>query len=269
MTRALTASFRYELLVGGLMVVIAGVFLVVTSDLDARYTLAIVAAIGGSAFLAALPDRRVACLMLWVLIHPLGIEKIFLVDAAEGPQFTDPSIIFNASDGPLALLALFVVAETMLSGRVAFQWSRMTTILLALLAWSGISFAIHAIFLDDKFTTSAPYALIQDVRLLVFVLLVQSAIRSRGDIMLVLLAVAVAVLLQTMFVGLSYAMGHAFSYAGTAGSSGLQGFDTAGGAQLVRATGTFGQVNEQAIFHTIMTIPLIAFFGVRNTSCAL
>jgi O-antigen ligase len=49
-----------------------------------------------------------------------------------------------------------------------------------------------------------------------------------------------------------------------AGSSGLQGFDTAGGAQLARATGTFGQVNEQAIFHTVMTIPLIAFLGVRN-----
>ena len=51
---------------------------------------------------------------------------------------------------------------------------------------------------------------------------------------------------------------------GCGGGSGLQGFDTAGGVQLMRATGTFGQVNEQAIFHTVMTIPLLALLGVRN-----
>ena len=167
MIKALPASFRYEILVSGLMAAFAGLFLLAVSDLDTRYTLAIVAAIGGVNFPATLPERRVLCLMLWVLIHPLGVEKIFLIDAAEGPQFTDPSMIFNASDGPLALLAVFVVAETIISGRVVFQWSRMTTVFLVLLVWSGISFAIHAIFLDDQFTTSAPYALIQDVRLLV------------------------------------------------------------------------------------------------------
>jgi hypothetical protein len=254
-------------LIGLVVALLTGWILVATSDVETKYKLAAIAAVAGFAVLAAFPERRVACVVLWVLIHPLSVEKIFFIDAAEGPQFTDPTIALNASDGPLALLALFLVAETISSGRIAFRWSRLTTIMLVFLIWSTVSFGIHAIYLNDGFVTSTPVTLLQDVRLLVFVLLIQSAIRTRAEVILVLLAVGAAVLLQMLIVGLSYSTGQVFGYAASTvaqGAATLQGFDTSGGGELLRATGTVGQVNEQAQFHTFMTIPLIAFFVVRS-----
>jgi O-Antigen ligase len=261
------SRFPLEPLAGLLVALLTGCMLVATSDVETKYKLAAIAAVAGFAVLAAFPERRAACVALWVLIHPMSVEKIFLIDAAEGPQFTDPTIALNASDGPLALLALFLVAETISSGRIAFRWSRLTTIMLVFLIWSTVSFGIHATYLNDGFVTSTPVTLLQDVRLLVFVLLIQSAIRTRGEVILVLLAVGAAVMLQAVIVGLSYSTGRVFSYGAAtvaSGAASLQGFDTFGGGELLRATGTVGQVNEQAQFHTFMTIPLIAFFVVRS-----
>src|SRR5271166_2964416 len=158
--------FPFELVVGLVIAMLAGGVLVGMADAEMKYKLAMIAAVGGFAVLAAFPERRVACVVLWVLIHPLSIEKVFFIDAAEGPQFSNPTIALNMSDAPLVLLALFLLAETLSTNRLAF------------LAWSAVSFAIHATFLGDGFTTSAPLALLQDVRLLIFVFLIQSAIRS-------------------------------------------------------------------------------------------
>jgi O-antigen ligase len=261
--------FPVERLVGLTGAIVAGCLLVVTVDVQTKYKLAVVAAIGGGAILAALPERRILCVVLWVLIQPLSILKAFFVNESEGPQFSNPTIDLNISDAALVLLALFLVAETISANRRAFRWSRLVTILLALLVWSAASFAIHATFLADGFTTSAPLALLENARLLIFVLLIQSAIRTRGDVVLVLLAVGAAVLMQTATVGLSYSTGRLFNYAETTNAAAisnvaLQGFDTSGGGALLRATGTFGQVNEQAIYHVVMTFPLIAFFAARN-----
>ena len=258
-----------ELLAGLLTAMLASWVLVATWDVQTKYKLAILAAVGGSAALAVFPERRVACVMLWILIHPLSVEKVFFVNAAEGPRFSDPTIAFNVSNFPLVLLALFLVAESLSTGRSAFRWSRITTILLTLLIWSFLSFAIHATYLGDGFTTSAPLELLTELRLLIFTLLVQSAIRSRGDVILILLTVGIAVAIQAGIVGLSYSTGHLFNYAETtsaanAVNTSLQGFDTSGGGEILRATGTVGQVNEQAIFHVVMTFPLIALFAAGN-----
>lgn len=256
---------------GGVLVgvVIAGWLVLSTVDVEMKYKLAAIVAIGVSAFLVALPERQIACVVLWVLIHPLSVEKVFFVQAAEGAQFGNPTVVINMSDFPLVLLALFLVADTLSSNRSAFRWSRLTTVLLVFLVWSLVSYAVHTVYLNDPFRISAPYALLQDIRLLVFALLMQSAIRTRGDVILVLLAVAASVLMQTLIVGLSYSTGQLISYAATTagadrGNAVLQGFDTAGGGEMLRGTGTVGQVNEQAIFHVVMTFPIIAFLAARN-----
>jgi O-antigen ligase len=254
-------------LAGLLMAALAAGLVIATTDIDVKYKLAIVVALGGSAILSTLPERRIICVILWVLITPLSVEKVFFVDAAEGPDFTDPTIIINASDGPLILLAIFLISDAIFTRRPTFRWSRLSTVQLILLIWSTLSFAIHATYLGDGFTASAPLALLRELRLLVFVLLIQSAIRSRGDVVVTLLAVAVAVAVQTTIVGLSYSTGQLFSYATLSlpsDAAKLQGFDSSGGGQLLRATGTVGQVNEQAIFHAVLTIPLIALFVARN-----
>lgn len=250
-------------------VILASGIVLAVADVDTKYKLAAILAIGGFAFLVAFPQRRIACVVLWVLIHPLSIEKVFFVHAPEGPQFSNPTIVINMADAPLFLLAIFLLAETLSTNRLAFHWSRLTTVLTVLLAWSLMSYAIHATFLRDGFLTSAPLTLLQDVRLIVFALLIQSAIRSRGDVIVVLLAVALAVLIQVAIVGVSYSTGRLINYAATTtgagtGNATLQGFDTSGGGEMLRATGTVGQVNEQAIFHVIMTFPIIAFFAARS-----
>ena len=259
------AWIRPELVVGLTMASLAGVASLATAGIDAKYKMAAVLALAGSAVLTALPERRIACVLLWLLIHPLGVEKVFFIEAAESPLFLNPAIAINASDGPLLLLALFLLSETALRGRMAFRWSRLATILLLYLAWSVISYEIHAQYLDDGFVTSAPLTLLQDVRLLVFIVLIQSAIRTRGDVLLTLFAMAGAVALQVGFIAASYATGSLLTYAAAVGDSvGLQKFGTSGEAELSRASGTVGQINEQAQYHVFMTIPVLAFFGARN-----
>jgi hypothetical protein len=260
-------SFPNELGASLLILLLAAAFVVGLADVEAKYKIALLAAIGGSAVMAAVSERRALCVVLWVMIHPLGVEKVFFVDAAEGPQFTNPSIAINVSDGPLVLLAFILLWEAFTTGRNIFVWTRMTTVAVAVLLWSIVSLLIHSVYLNDGFTTSAPYALMQDMRLVIFVVLIQSAIRTRAELALVLAAVTAAVLMQTAIVGLSYATGTTLNYGSTMvpeEASQLQGFDASGGGQLLRATGTVGQVNEQAVFHTFLTLPLIAFFVSRN-----
>src|SRR5690348_2886699 len=110
--------FPTELLVAAVGAALAASLLVAASDVETKYKLALIAAIGGFAFLAAFPERRVACVVLWVLIHPLSVERVFFVNAAEGPQFNNPTVNLNVSDAPLVLLALFLVAETISKNRL-------------------------------------------------------------------------------------------------------------------------------------------------------
>src|SRR3954470_22834998 len=113
-----TSGFSMEVVFGLLAATLSALALLALFDVDTKYKLAVAAAVGGGAFLAAFPERRVACLVLWVMIHPLSIEKIFFIDAAEGPRFTEPTIVFNASDGPLVLLTLFLAVESLLLRRI-------------------------------------------------------------------------------------------------------------------------------------------------------
>ena len=69
--------FPFELLLGLTVAALVGFVLVAMSDEEMKYKLAVVAAIGGSAMLVAVSERWVVCVMLWVLIHPLSIEKVF------------------------------------------------------------------------------------------------------------------------------------------------------------------------------------------------
>src|SRR5262249_45199905 len=133
-----TAGLPLGSLIGLAVALMASFLMVALSDVETKFKLAAIMAIAGFAVLTAYPDRRDSCIVLCLLIHPLRIEKIFYLNAAEGPQFTDPSMPINVSDGPLVLLALFLFAETMFSNRVAFRWSRLTTILLMFLVWSAI-----------------------------------------------------------------------------------------------------------------------------------
>ncbi len=100
--------------------------------------------------------------------------------------------------------------------------------------------------------------------MLVFMVALSSAVRTRDDFLLLLVAVLVAVGVQTVAVGASYVMAKPIVVASTKAAQGLLTFAGSEGSPYTRATGTLGHVNQQAVFHTFFTLPLLGLAWARN-----
>jgi O-antigen ligase len=260
--RKLTESLLAFMLAAAL-----GVTIALTSDSSTKYQIAAVIGAVGFVTLSLMPERRIACVILWVLIHPLSIEKVFYINAPIGPQFIDQAIVVNASDVILLLLLFFLLAEVAFKRERVFYWPEFATYQSMLIIWATVSYAIHSVYLQDGLDTVAPLALIHYIRTLFFMVLLYSAIRSRGDVITVLLAILVIVMFESVLVGLSYTTGERFSFTkltGTDPDLSVQTFSGSDGKE-VRGVGTLGHTNQQAYFHTLFTLPLIALFMVRRT----
>lgn len=249
------------MLAGGL-----GLAVGLIGGLNVKYQLAFVA---GGVFLGVLllfPERRLLCLVLWILIQPLSIEKVFYVNAIyEG--FVEQSIVINVGDVLLVMLALFMLAESLFTNRKVWHWPTFATLFSLYLLWALISALIHGVFLDTGYTGSSPWALLHYCRTLLFIVVVHSAIRTRADMICVLVALAVILFGEAILVALSYVTGELFNFARLTGQTPkleLATFSSAGG-KMVRGVGTLGHTNQQAVFHTLYTLPLIALLLVRNT----
>jgi len=112
-----------------------------------------------------------------------------------------------------------------------------------------------------------PWALIHYVRTLLFIVVVHSAIRTRAELICVLAALAWILLGEAILVALSYATGELFNFARLTGQTPMLELQTFSGSdgKMVRGVGTLGHTNQQAVFHTLYTLPLIALLVVRNT----
>lgn len=249
------------------LAVMAGVGVVLLNGVPARYHVAALLAATGIGVLCALPDRRAVCLGLWVLIQPLSVETVFYVAAPVHPRFLPQSIVVNAADALLALLLVFLSVESLFTRGAVFRWTPPTRIWILFLAWALVSWLVHIEFLHAGTGAASPLALLRGIRLLLLAVIVQSAIRTRSDLVLVLLALLVAVLGEAVLVTLSYVTGHVLNFgslvAPDSGAS-LQVFSGGGGESIQRATGTLGHTNQQAAFHVFFTLPLIALLAARN-----
>jgi O-antigen ligase len=249
------------------LAVTIGVTITLTSDMSAKYQIAAVLGAVGFAVLSLLPERRIACVVLWVLIHPLSIEKVFYINAPISPQFIDQAIVVNASDVILLLLLLFLLTDAAFRHERAFYWPEFATFQSMLLIWALVSFACHSVYLQDGLDTAAPLTLLHFARTALFMVLLYSAIRTRGDVIAILLAILLIVMLESVLVGLSYVSGDKFNFVKLTGAEpemSIQTFSGADGKEN-RGVATLGHTNQQAFFHTVFTLPLVAFFVVRRS----
>lgn len=248
-------------LAGGL-----GLALGMISGLDAKYQVAFVATGIFLGVLVLFSERRLLCLLLWIMIQPLSIEKVFYVNAIY-QGFVPQAIVINAGDALLILLACFMFVESFFANRKVWHWPTFATLFGLYLMWALLSALMHAVFFDTGYTGSTPWALIHYTRTLLFIVVVHSAIRTRAELICVLIALAWIVLGEAILVALSYVTGEIFNFARLSGQEPLlelQTFSSADG-KMVRGVGTLGHTNQQAVFHTLYTLPLIALLVVRNT----
>lgn len=248
-------------LAGGL-----GLLVVLLGGLDAKYQLA--AMLGGVGFCALLlfPERRLLCVLLWVCIMPLSIEKVFYVNAIYD-GFMPQAIVINVGDVILLLLSLFLMAEAMFSHNKVWYWPRVATYFSLYLLWAAVSALMHGVFLDTGHTGSTPWTLLHYVRVLWFIVLLHSAIRTRAELIAVLMAMGLVLFGEAVLVGLSYVTGELYNFAKLTGATPileLQSFSSNSGDKMVRGVGTLGHTNQQAAFHTLYTLPLVALLVGRN-----
>ena len=104
------------------LAIAAGMAVILLGDLSLKYRAAALLGILGTGFLLLSPDRRILSLMLWILIMPLSIEKVFYVAPPVWSGFVAQAITINAGDVLLALLFVFLLAKSQLTGEKAFYW---------------------------------------------------------------------------------------------------------------------------------------------------
>ncbi|MGH6888121.1 MAG: O-antigen ligase family protein [Rhizomicrobium sp.] len=255
-----------ELVIACALAVAMGTAVGLMSDLSVKYEIATIIGLVGAGFLILSPDRRIWCLILWILIMPLSIEKVFYVPPPIAPEFMDPAIVINAGDALLVILFAFLVVRQQLSGEKLLCWPKVATVFSIYCVWAIISYLIHATVLRDGLVDSSPLALLHLFRTLVFIVLIYSAVRSRGDAVLVLLAIMFILLFESILVGVSYVTGHILNFTALIGGQPNLHLQTYAGdaSDMVRGNGTLGQTNEQATFETFYALFLLSAFGLRN-----
>jgi O-antigen ligase len=237
--------------------VVVGTGIVLMGDLRTLYQSAVLAGLVGLAALASIPNRRMALVVGWVLVHPLSIEKVFFVGQPVMRDFFPPTIVMSASDIFLVLLVASLIHESIVQQRKAWCWPACGTPYALLIVWMGI-------LLLRQPSTEGVLAVARDTKMLVFMVALFSAVRTRDDFLLLLAAILVAVGIQAVVVGVSYVMAKPIVVASTKAAQGLLTFSGAEGSLYHRATGTLGHVNQQAVFHTFFTLPLLGLAWARN-----
>lgn len=243
-----------------------GLLLGLMGGLPVKYQIALM--VGGIfiCILVMFPERRLLCILLWILIQPLSIEKVFFANSIY-QGFMPQDIVINAGDALLVLLAGIMLIESQFTNNKVWHWPALATLFGLYLLWAFVSAVSHAAFLDTGYTGSSPLALLTYIRTLLFIVIVHSAIRTRAELVCILFTLAWIVLGEACLVALSYVTGEIFNFAKLTGQDTVMKLQTFSGAgeKVVRGVGTLGQVNQQALFHTLYTLPLIALLVVRNT----
>ncbi|MFZ5565341.1 MAG: O-antigen ligase family protein, partial [Thermodesulfobacteriota bacterium] len=99
-------------------------------------------------------------------------------------------------------------------------------------------------------------AVLHEFKMVVFMAVVVSAVRTPGELKLLLYSICAAVLLQVVMVNVAALTGSAIKVSAKL-SGELMSFSGAR-ASYLRATGTVGHVNQEAAFLTFFGIPLVA-----------
>lgn len=241
-----------------LAVVGAGLLIPLAGDLKMQMRAVLTAGLAGLLAFSVLPNRRIALACAWVLAHPLSLEKVFPVFPPAYQGLMGTSVVVSGSDLVLYALATLLLLEAATSSHQVFFWPPAATPWAILTAWVCI------IFFVTHPSATGVIQLIHWIKMLLYLVTLSSAIRTREELFTVLIAGAVAVLLQSAAVAWAYHTNRKVGFSSKVTSEAMMTFTAGEGESLTRATGTVGHVNQQAMFHTFFTIPLVGLLVVRN-----
>lgn len=230
------------------------------SDIKLSYQIALYMAIAGGIALLIVPNQRVVLVVLWILLHPLSVEKVFEIGAPPHANFPAPTLVISASDLAFYLLLARVALEWIVSRKRPFAWPSAATAYVAICCWVVL-----------MFFTAPSIGGIQQImhwwKMLAFLLVLPAAIRTRAEFLAVMAALAFAVASQAAVVWVSWRLHKPIGFITLFSSSSLPLINFSGGGESalhVRASGTFGQVNQQAGLHVFFTLPILGLAFVRN-----
>jgi len=239
----------------GLAAAFGGCFVLV-GDAKVLYQLAFWAGIFGIGALLFLPQPRMVLVVAWILVFPLNLEKIEIIGPSSYPHLIPPILEISATDLILVTLLGLILFEARWTGRPILRyWPRAGGPFLALWAWVAFDFLMHTPSIGSAFQ------MLHWSKMLVDLFILTAAIRTRSEVIVVLAMTAVAVLIQSFIVGLSYATHIEFGLTGI--SSALVTF-SGSDTSYHRATGTLGYVNGQAQYQTFFMLPLVGLLCARN-----
>jgi O-antigen ligase len=222
-------------------------------------TIAIIAVgLAGLGCLLVLPNRRLCLVCAWVFVLPLSLEKVFPIFNSEYPNYRISPVVVSGADVVLYLLTVALLLERAVYGRKVFSWSA------AMLPWALLVAWVWVEFVTVWPTNEGFIQVLHWIKMLLFLVVFSSAIRTREELLAVLATLAVAVLIQSSIVGAAHVLKRPISFSPKAAEATLISVPSGEESSITRATGTLGHPNQQGMYQAMFTIPLIGFFVVRN-----
>ncbi|MGD0091790.1 MAG: O-antigen ligase family protein [Planctomycetota bacterium] len=249
------AHSKLEGLFTAACILFVGALALLTYDIRSDYRLAVLVGFLSLCVFAIVPNRRLLLVLAWLFVHPLSIETTFVVAPPMHKEFLPRLITLSGSDLVLFMLLIVLACEASVTKQRVWRWPPVVTPLLCLFAW-----AILGLLAGSAGPTPEGWLfVIQQAKLVLYIVAVSSSIRTRDEFLLVLGCLASVIALQELFVVASLARGKPIQI-----TSPLQGSLMTFAGTETRATGTLGHPNTQAAFHTFLTLPLLGLLGCRN-----
>jgi putative inorganic carbon (hco3(-)) transporter len=237
--------------------IICALGIVFAFELRLAFQIALAAGFIGTVIFFICPNKRILLVVAWILLHPLSLEKIFIAGRPLLPGFFPPAVILSGSDIALYALLITLLLEAAYTGEKAWFWPAALTPMAIFTLWAIIVFFVRGASMISALAT------VHTLKMLLFVLILSSAIRTREEFIMTVVAIALAVGIQDILVGLAYATGKIVAASAKLKVS-LMTFSGGEGEQYIRATGTLGHVNQQASFLTFYVLPLLGLLSVKN-----
>lgn len=239
--------FRAEIISVICICAFISLLIAVAVDLKISFKAVFLAGFVGAAVIALIPNRRIALVMCWILVHPLSLEKVFQFGEPIYPTFFPPQMVVSASDIILIALVSYLILEGLIKRESPLYFSSSMIPLMILTLWTAF------VFLFTGPTTHSAMGIIHNLKMLVFVIAMVSSVRTKDELKYVLITIAIAVGIQALLVDITSITGKGFSFS-SKNTGELMAFSGAQGADHIRATGTVGHVNQEASF--------LCFFGL-------
>jgi O-antigen ligase len=263
-------SFKYRNACESIVVIFASIFMGLMigllTGLSFKFQLALMVGSIGLLVIYFIPQRRTFCLFIYILIQPLSIEKILYTAPSVYGDLRGAEIVLNAGDLILILLAFILFIESKKESRSIFIWDKKFTLILLMAIWASVSYLIHLLFYKNDFVDSSPLGIFHYLRILLFSLIVMSAIKTKADIIWILIALLISLSLQSLLVSISFATSKIYNFTSLLGGPTVTQSYSGTGGDVVRGVGTLGIANQQALYHAMFTFLLVTFFAVKRAA---